>query len=81
MWYVDAIEMSVIVRLGLRCNDIRLVIKYLFAFLWYDDVNVLISHVRVWLKGCSQAITIDVMTMTTQGAILLWPKLSDDWKR
>ena len=60
-----------IMRLLLRCNDIRSVMKYLCALLWYDDVNMLISHVRVVLKGCSREIPIGLITLTIQGAILL----------
>ena len=40
-----------IVRLCLGCIDIRLVMKYLRALLWYNDVNVLIPQKRVVMKG------------------------------
>ena len=55
------------VRLCLRCNDKTLVMKYLYALLWYNDVNVLISHMRVILKGCSHEILIELMTLNIQG--------------
>ena len=41
----------VIERLCLRRNDIRFVMNYLCDLLWYDDVNLIISHMRVALKG------------------------------
>ena len=68
-------------ELWLRCNDIRLGMKSLCALLWYDDVNVLISHMRVVLKGSSHSIPIEMITMTIQGFILVWPKLSYDCER
>ena len=47
-----------------------------YVLLWHDDDNVLISFMRVVLKGCSHAIPNEVMTMTIQGVSLLWPELS-----
>ena len=67
-----------IMILWLECNDIRLVMNYLCALLWHGDDNVLISHIRVVLKGYSHEIPIELMTMTIQGVSVLWPKLSYD---
>ena len=83
-WYDDAIEMSCLCEIwdyGLRCNDIRFVLKYLCALLWDNDVNVLISQMRVVLKGYSHTTYIELMTMTIQAVSLLWPKLSYDCLR
>ena len=41
----------VIVRLCLRYNGMGLVMKYICALLWYNDVNVLIARMRVVMKG------------------------------
>ena len=68
----------VIVILCLRWNDIRLVMNCLCALLWYDDDDVLISHIRIVLKGHSHAIAIKLNEYDIQGVSLLWPKLSYD---
>lgn len=53
-WYDDVIEMSWLckdVRLCLRRNVIRLAMNIKCALLWKDDDNLLISYIRVVLKG------------------------------
>ena len=57
----------VIVILFLRWNEIRFVMNYLCALLWCDDDVMLISHMRVVMKGYSHAIPNELMTNTIQG--------------
>ena len=40
----------VILRLCLKCNNIRVVMNFLCALLWHDDDNVLLSE----MKGCHE---------------------------
>ena len=68
----------VIVILCLRCNDRRLIINSLCALLWHDDDDVLISHMRVALKGHSHAIPNELNDYDIQGVSIPWPILSYD---
>ena len=56
----------VIVRLCLIWNGIRLVNKYICSLLWHGDDIMLISHIRVAMKGYSDTISNELMTMTIQ---------------
>ena len=47
----------------LKWNDIRFVMKFLYALVWHYDDVMLISHMMVAMKGYSHAIPNELMTM------------------